>query len=178
MLFPLLPGLRSFAVLFQLLMFVVLMPGVRAGTLEDLMKRGALPPKPSKAKSVTILDSIEQGGQITLVFMTVREPKTRTAIHLHDYSGVTCLVSGEMTLYIEGKEPIRKVAGDCYYMPSGQRMVGFNSGRTEATFFDFFKFAKGGSPLTIVEAGGCGLKDGGLAEVCSSNPYIMHHSQH
>ncbi len=43
-----------------------------------------------------------------------------------------------MTLYLEGAEPHRAVAGECYYMPAKRAMSGFNSGTVDATMFDSF----------------------------------------
>lgn len=93
----------------MLLASVLSFPSV-AGTLEDLITSGALPPVPKKPSSVSKIDHVRQNGRVTLVLFSDREPGTRTAIHMHDYAGVTCIVQGEMTLYMEGVSPIRKQA--------------------------------------------------------------------
>ena len=157
----------------MLLASVLSFPSV-AGTLEDLITSGALPPVPKKPSSVSKIDHVRQNGRVTLVLFADREPGTRTAIHMHDYAGVTCIVQGEMTLYMEGVSPIRKQAGDCYYMPSGVRMIGFNSGKVVAKFYDFFNFREGGSFFSVVEGKGCDSKGGILDEFCNVNPYIEH----
>ena len=146
-----------------------------AGTLEDLIKSGALPPVPQKPSSVSKIDHAKQNGRVTLVLFSDREPGTRTAIHMHDDAGVTCIVQGEMSLYMEGVSPIRKQAGDCYYMPSGVRMIGVNSGKTVAKFYDFFNFREGGASLSVLEGKGCDPKGGVLEEYCTLNPYMQHH---
>ena len=158
----------------MLLASVLSFPAV-AGTLEDLIKSGALPPVPKKPSAVSKIDHVRQNGRVTLVLFSHREPGTRTAIHMHDDAGVTCIVQGEMTLYMEGVSPIRKQAGDCYYMPSGVRMIGVNSGKVLAKFYDFFNFREGGSSLSVVEGKGCDSKGGVLDEFCALNPYMQHH---
>ena len=150
-----------------LLASVLSMPAV-SGTLEDLIKSGALPPVPKKPSSVFKIDHVKQKGRVTLVLFSDREPGTRTAIHTHDDAGVTCIVQGEMTLYMEGVGPIRKQAGDCYYMPSGVRMIGFNSGKVVAKFYDFFNYKEGGMSLSVVEGKGCDPKGGRLGRVLRS----------
>lgn len=157
-----------------LLASVLAMPAV-SGTLEDLIRSGALPSVPKKPSSVFKIDHVKQKGRVTLVLFSDREPGTRTAIHTHDDAGVTCIVQGEMTLYMEGVSPIRKQAGDCYYMPSGVRMIGFNSGKVVAKFYDFFNFKEGGTSLSVVEGKGCDSKGGVLDEFCALNPYMQHH---
>lgn len=158
----------------MLLASVLSFPAV-AGTLEDLIKSGALPPVPKKPSSVSKIDHVKQNGRVTLVLFSHRELGTRTAIHMHDDAGVTCIVQGEMTLYMEGVSPIRKQAGDCYYMPSGVRMIGVNSGKVLAKFYDFFNFREGGASLSVVEGKGCDSKGGVLDEFCALNPYMQHH---
>ena len=113
-----------------------------SGTLEELILKGDLPRIPVSPDTVVKVDDIEQNGRVTTVFYSERRPKTRTAIHSHDFAGVTCLTEGEMTLYLEGQAPQTKTAGDCYYMPSGERMIGYNSGEKVAKFFDYFNYEK------------------------------------
>lgn len=122
-----------------------------------------------------MVDNVQQNGRVTTVFYSSRQPKTRAAIHMHDYAGVTCIVQGEMTLYLEGRSPIKKVAGECYYMPSGLRMTAYNSGDKIAVFYDFFNFSEGGAALRVVEGVGCDSRQGKMMDVCSDNLYIIHH---
>jgi len=168
-------NLRSIILFVPMLLASVLSSPAVAGTLEDLIKSGALPPFPKKPSSVLKIDHVKQNGRVTTVFLATREPGTRTAIHSHDDAGVTCIVQGEMTLYMEGVSPIRKQAGDCYYMPSGVRMIGVNSGKFVAKFYDFFNYKDTGSPFTIREGNGCDSKGGVLDEFCALNPYLQHH---
>ena len=168
-------NLGTITLFFLMLLASVLSVPAVAGTLEDFIKSGALPPVPKKPSSVFKIDHIKQNGRLTLVLFSDREPGTRTAIHMHDDAGVTCIVQGEMTLYMEGVSPIRKQAGDCYYMPSGVRMIGVNSGKVVAKFYDFFNFKEGGVSLSVVEGKGCDSKGGVLDEFCALNPYMQHH---
>lgn len=61
---------------------------------------------------------------------------TRAPIHEHEYGGVTTLVQGEMTLYMEGHEPVRAVAGMSYYMPAEHVMSGVNTESETAIMYD------------------------------------------
>jgi quercetin dioxygenase-like cupin family protein len=146
-----------------------------AGTLEDMIQSGALPAAPQKVRSKIMVNNILQNSRVTIVILSERDPKTRTPIHAHNDSGVTCLLEGEMTLFIEGEKPIRKMAGECYYMPSGTRMIGYNSGNTVAKFLDFFNYRQNGESLTIVEAKGCDEKSAAFKDICKDNPYIKQH---
>lgn len=92
-------------------------------------------------------------GNEVIVERTVRAPGTRTPFHLHEYGGTTCVLEGEMTLYLEGAEPQRAVAGQCYYMPSGRAMVGYNSGTVNAVLHDIFTVPAGKPVWQVVEAG-------------------------
>jgi hypothetical protein len=87
--------------------------------------------------------AIDTHGNIVLTHRTVRAPGTRAPVHVHEQGGTTCLVQGEMTLYLEGAPPHRAVAGECYYMPSGRAMSGYNSGTVDAIMFDSFVLPKG-----------------------------------
>lgn len=96
----------------------------------------------AKAQSNAIKAS-DANGNIALTHLTVRAPGTRSPVHVHERGGTTCLMQGEMTLYLEGAKPHRAVPGECYYMPGGRAMSGFNSGTGDAIMFDSFTLPKG-----------------------------------
>jgi len=77
-------------------------------------------------------------GFILITHQTYRARGTRAPIHTHPYGGQTCVIKGEMTLYMDGATPARKVAGECYWMPPNRRMTGVNTGKSEAVMFDTF----------------------------------------
>ena len=79
---------------------------------------------------------------IVLTHLTVRAPGTRSPVHVHEHGGTTCLMQGEMTLYLEGAKPQRAVAGECYYMPGGRAMSGLNAGAADAVMYDSFVIPK------------------------------------
>lgn len=81
-------------------------------------------------------------GSTVLTHLTVRAAGTRSPVHVHENGGTTCIMQGEMTLYLEGAEPHRALAGECYYMPAQRAMSGFNSGTVDATMFDSFVLPK------------------------------------
>lgn len=69
---------------------------------------------------------------------TTRLPNTRAVIHTHDYTGVTCLMAGEMTLLLDLVDPITVRAPNCYWMPAYRYMSGMNTGDETALMFDMF----------------------------------------
>ena len=142
----------------------------RGQQLEGLIADGTLPRIPTKPESVIKVDFVEQAGRTTYVLLNTRGPGTRSAIHSHDSGGVTCILKGQLTLFVEGKAPITRSAGDCYYMPSGLRMIAFNSGRESAVYYDYFNFKAGTNLLTVREGGGCSSKD--LQQFCPGN-YLL-----
>lgn len=131
----------------------------------DLIKDPAeigmtLPGKMSKSiKEERILDTTDGQGNQVIVARTTRAAGTRTPLHLHEYGGTTCVLEGEMTLYLEGSTPQKAVAGQCYYMPAGKAMAGVNTGTVDAVMLDTFKVPAGHSVWTVVEVSGREMQD-------------------
>ena len=98
-----------------------------------------------------LFDKSDENGNQFIIARTTRAAQTRTPIHLHEYGGVTCVIEGEMTLYLEKAEPKRAVAGECYDMPAGLMMAGFNSGSTAAVMHDIFTVPRGSDVWWVVE---------------------------
>lgn len=96
----------------------------------------------AKAQS-DAMKTTDAHGNIVLTHYTVRAAGTRSPVHVHEQGGTTCLMQGEMTLYLEDARPHRAVAGECYYMPAGRAMSGLNSGTSDAIMFDSFVLPKG-----------------------------------
>ena len=105
---------------------------------------GSLPPlvAASAAKTEVVVDRIIQTGdgltRRALVIKSTRAPGTRAPIHEHDYGGTTTVLKGEMTLYMEGHEPMRAVAGQSYFMPAGHVMAAVNAAEQEAVMLDSY----------------------------------------
>ncbi len=116
---------------------------------------GAAPPgTPTLAfKSTELSLQPSAPGFETAIIETVRKAGTRAPIHTHDFGGTTCVVTGEMTLYLEGAEPARAPAGTCYFMPPGRLMTGVNSGTQTAVMHDIFTVPVGDPTWTVHEAG-------------------------
>lgn len=114
----------------------------------------ALPGKPTRSlESKLILRAPDGQGRETIVNRTIRAPGTRAPIHFHDAGGTTCVLEGEMTLYLKGQAPQRAVAGQCYYMPSGMPMSGVNSGTVNAALLDIFTVPVGTPVWRVTEEG-------------------------
>lgn len=93
-------------------------------------------------------------GWVTVTSRSVRDRGTRSPIHVHPFGGQTCVVSGEMSLYLDGEPTIQKAGpGDCYWMPAGRRMSGVNSADTPTIMIDTFVVPKGEQVWIVVEPG-------------------------
>lgn len=121
---------------------------------------GQVPPGPATAvtESITLLDVVDDGLQ-HLVYQDTREPGTRSPIHEHPYGGTTCVLSGQMTLYLEGSDPQVANAGECYWMPPGLPMTGVSSGTDYAVMIDNFAVPPGEPVWWVVEPGQEDLAD-------------------
>lgn len=120
-----------------------------------------LPMRPSKSMFETRLLTEPQldargnpTGMMLVTSRTVRERGTRSPIHVHPYGGQTCVISGEMSLYLEGTDEV-KVAGpgECYWMPAGRRMSGVNTADQATFMIDTFVIPRGEQVWIVVEPG-------------------------
>ena len=123
---------------------------------------GKVPPNtPTKTMFEERLLTIDQldakgnsTGWVTITSRSVRDLGTRSPIHVHPYGGQTCVVSGEMSLYLDGETNIQKAqSGECYWMPAGRRMSGVNSAKTTTIMIDTFVVPKGEQVWIVVEHG-------------------------
>lgn len=133
----------------------------------DRINGQALPNKASKTmfeRRLLTIDQLDATGKptgwVTVTSRSVRDRGTRSPIHVHPFGGQTCVVSGEMSLYLDG-EPTVQVAGpgDCYWMPAGRRMSGVNSADTPTIMIDTFVVPKGEQVWIVVEPGMEGAQD-------------------
>lgn len=116
---------------------------------------GSVPPMtPSKSMFETRLltEDVGAGWQL-ITSRTVRQAGTRSPIHVHPYGGQTCVLSGEMTLYMDGAEPLVAGPGECYWMPPGRRMTGVNSADSATFMIDTFAVPRGEQVWIVVEPG-------------------------
>lgn len=127
----------------------------------DQINGKTLPMKPSKSMFETRLLTVPQldakgkpTGMVMVSSRTVREKGTRSPIHVHPFGGQTCVISGEMSLYLEGTNEV-KVAGpgECYWMPAGRRMSGVNSADSATFMIDTFVVPAGEQVWIVVEPG-------------------------
>ena len=123
---------------------------------------GAVPPNtPSKtmfeSRLLTEPQTDAQGNKTGMVLVTsrsVRDKGTRSPIHVHPYGGQTCVVSGEMTLYLDGEPELKSAGpGECYYMPPGRRMTGVNTAEGPTIMIDSFVVPMGEQVWIVVEPG-------------------------
>ena len=98
-----------------------------------------------------MLDTLDVNGQRIVVEKGVRQAGTRVGIHVHEYGGHTCVLSGEITGFMEGHAPKKWPAGTCYYMPPGVPMAAANLGSEDVTLVDTFILPPGKPTITILE---------------------------
>jgi quercetin dioxygenase-like cupin family protein len=105
---------------------------------------GQIPPARATRldESTTLLDVVGEGLQ-HLVYRDTRSPGTRSPIHVHPYGGTTCVLSGQMTLCLQGSAPQVAKDGECSWMPPGIPMSGVSSGVDCAVMIDNFAVPAG-----------------------------------
>ncbi len=101
----------------------------------------------------TMLDTTVADGNRLVVTQGTRKAGTRVAIHTHMYGGHTCVLSGVVTDFVDGREPMTWPAGTCYYMPPNTLMSVANLGTVDAQLMDTFTLPPGAPTITIREPG-------------------------
>lgn len=100
-----------------------------------------------------LINEIRPDGKQLLVFKGTRLPVTRVAIHVHEYSGFTCIISGIITDFVEGKIDANYGPGDCYFMPANTPMSAANLGEEPVVLIDSFVVPPGKPVITKIEPG-------------------------
>ncbi len=98
-----------------------------------------------------MLDTIDADGNQLIIRKGTRKAGTRVSIHIHKYGGHTCVLTGEITDFIEGREPRVFSSGTCYYMPPNIPMAAANLGTEDAILIDTFIVPPGEPTITILE---------------------------
>ena len=126
---------------------------------DEVINGYTLPAEVARAAESLLLNQQHPSGNDIVIMKTIRLMGTRTPIHQHPSSGTTCVISGEMTLYLEDAPPQKAIAGTCYAMPADKKMAGVNSGTSDAVMLDIFFTPKGGELWTVVEPRHQNLQD-------------------
>ncbi len=106
-----------------------------------------------------MLDTVQADGQRLLVQQGIRKPGTRAPIHSHDFGGHTCVLSGTITDFVEGQEPMTVSAGSCYYMPPDVAMTAANVGKDDVRLIDTFVLPPDAPAIIVLEPGWPDLTD-------------------
>ncbi|MDA7886334.1 cupin domain-containing protein [Pirellulales bacterium] len=97
---------------------------------------------------------IDSFGREVVIHRCIREAGTRVGIHIHEYGGYTLVLSGTITDYVEGMDPMVHGPGDWYYMPPNTPMSAANNDESEdAELIDIFIVPPGQPEITIIEPG-------------------------
>lgn len=103
--------------------------------------------------SKTLVDEIRPDGKRILAVRGTRLPGTRVPIHIHEFSGLTCVISGQITDFVEGQNDNVFGPGDCYYMPAATPMSAVNLGKDPAVLVDIFVLPVDEMPMKVIESG-------------------------
>ena len=98
-----------------------------------------------------VLDTLTSDGQRLVITRGIRRAGTRVGIHVHQHGGHTCVLSGTITDFVEGKPDSFWPTGTCYYMPANTPMSAANLGTEDALLMDTFQLPPGAPVITIVE---------------------------
>lgn len=131
-------------------------PSPQSTQLDVTAINGVALPVPWKSlrDEETMLDTIDADGNRLVITRATRRAGSRAPIHTHAYGGHTCVISGEITDYVEGHdEPMVFPAGTCYYMPPNTLMTATNLGTSDAVLIDTFNLPPGAPTITIREPG-------------------------
>ncbi len=113
----------------------------------------ALPGKVEGLHDVTVMyNAASRPGYHLRVSQGTRKAGTRVGIHVHNFGGHTCVLSGAITIFMEGSPPQLAPAGTCYYMPKDTHMAASNLGTEDAVLIDTFELPNDDFEfITIVE---------------------------
>ena len=110
---------------------------------------------PGSIQSLTnqeiLFDRKSSNGQRVVAARGTRLQGTRTPIHVHDHGGITCIISGEITDFVENHPAKTYGPGDCYYMPANTPMAAYNSGNSPTMLIDIFTLPYNAELMTIIE---------------------------
>lgn len=105
-------------------------------------------------QSLVPMDYIDSFGREVIIHRGIREARTRVGIHIHEYGGYTLVLSGTITDYVEGMDPMVHGPGDWYYMPPNTPMSAANNDEfVDAELIDIFIVPPGQPEITIIEPG-------------------------
>ena len=129
-------------------------PGVASAELGSTTTINDSVPPGVAAKLVdltVVTDTIGVDGDRLLVLQGIRLAGTRAPIHYHDYGGRTCVLSGTITDFVEGMEPMIVPAGSCYYMPPDTPMTAANLGDEDVLLVDTFVLPPSAPAIIVLE---------------------------
>lgn len=96
-----------------------------------------------------MLDAIDADGNQLIIRKDARKAGTRVGIHRCRSGGDTFVLSGEITDFIERRDPKKFPAGTCNYMPPYIFMAAANLGTEDPPPIDAF-FVPPGEPTIII----------------------------
>ena len=99
--------------------------------------------------SIVLLNTKTSDCKSIYIVKSIRKAGTRVGIHYHKYGGITIILKGEMTDFVQGK-PVKKYpANTAYYMPSCTPMAAANLGEEDVELIDIF-IGEAGQPFIDV----------------------------
>lgn len=122
---------------------------------------GTAPPAAAAPLSglTVMLDTVQADGNRLLVQQGIRTPGTRAPIQYHDFGSHTCVLSGTITAFVEGRDPMTVSAGSCYYTPPRVAMTAANLGTDDARLIDTLVLPPDAPATIVLEPGWPDLTD-------------------
>ena len=133
---------------------LVAQPAVAAAELGSTTTINGQVPPGVAAKLVdltTMIDTVGDDGSRLLVVEGIRKPGTRAPIQYHDHEGHTCVLSGTITNFVEGADPMTVEAGDCYTLPPDTAMTAANLGTEDVRLIDTFVLPPAQPAIIVLE---------------------------
>ena len=126
-------------------------PGIDSpNTINGRVPEGT-PGSPLSSRIISA-STIGEEELLTIAYRDIRSPGSRAPIHVHRYSGATCVDQGTVKVYIEGQEEFIAEAGSCYVMPAMTKIAALNIGEIDVILNDVFRLPCGESTITFIES--------------------------
>lgn len=118
---------------------------------DDLKVNGETPYGKVGGKSKTLLKQTDSNGITRVALEITRDPGYRSPVHYMNYAVTSCVVKGEATMELDGKEPQYFSAGQCFIMPVGIKGFIANDGKSVLKLIDYNTFPEGEKTATMLE---------------------------
>lgn len=118
---------------------------------DDLKVNGETPDGKVGGKYKEIIKQTDEHGITRIVYLVSRKPGYRSLVHYLNYPLTSCVIKGEATLELDGKDPQYFAVGQCFIMPSGIKGFVANDGKEELKVLEYNTLPEGIPPMVALE---------------------------